>query len=113
MNELVTNVRSRKWMEMIHNQKESGLSVKNWCQQNGVSQHCYYYRLQKLRELMGSEIPKLVEIKVPKETHPEAEHIENNINNTAAYIRTGDAVIGLTNDASEELISRIVRVLHA
>ena len=44
MQQIVTQVRARKWMEMIHAQKESGLSIQRWCKENNISEHNYYYR---------------------------------------------------------------------
>jgi len=111
MNELVSTVRNRKWMEMIHRQKESGQSITAWCRDNGVSEHCYYYRLNKLRELMGSELPEFVEIKAPAAEKPEAPHIENIIS-AAAFVQVAGTTVNLTNDASEELIRRILRASH-
>ena len=35
---------------MLREQKESGLSVKKWCQERGLAEHIYYYRLRKLRQ---------------------------------------------------------------
>ena len=35
---------------MLREQKESGLSVKAWCQERGLAEHIYYYRLRKLRQ---------------------------------------------------------------
>ena len=38
------------WGGMIRQQKASGLSVKSWCAENGVSENTYYYRLRKIRQ---------------------------------------------------------------
>ena len=38
------------WGGMIQQQKASGLSVKSWCAENGVSENTYYYRLRKIRQ---------------------------------------------------------------
>ena len=35
---------------MLREQKESGLSVKAWCQEQGMAEHIYYYRLRKIRQ---------------------------------------------------------------
>jgi len=35
---------------MLRQRKESGLSVKAWCQEQGLAEHVYYYRLRKLRQ---------------------------------------------------------------
>ena len=36
---------------MLRDRKESGLSVKAWCAEHGVSEHAYYYRLRQLRQM--------------------------------------------------------------
>ena len=40
----------QEWSGMLREQKESGLSVKQWCQERGLAEHIYYYRLWKLRQ---------------------------------------------------------------
>ncbi len=35
---------------MLREQKESGLSVKQWCQERGLPKHIYYFWLRKLRQ---------------------------------------------------------------
>ena len=59
MNEIVrvrNDVRVRKWAEMIRCRSESGLSVSDWCEQNGIKVKTYYYRLKRVRETLFSEI---------------------------------------------------------
>lgn len=36
---------------MLRQRKESGLSVKDWCLEQGISEHSYYYRLRRLRQM--------------------------------------------------------------
>ena len=40
----------REWSGMLRECKESGLTVKNWCAERGITEHAYYYRLRKLRQ---------------------------------------------------------------
>lgn len=35
----------QQWSRMLRERKESGLSVKEWCLEQGISEHSYYYRL--------------------------------------------------------------------
>ena len=42
--------RMEQWATMISDRVESGTSVTGWCQENGVSQRVYYYRLRQVRE---------------------------------------------------------------
>lgn len=40
----------QEWSGMLRERQESGLSVKAWCQEQGLAEHIYYYRLRKLRQ---------------------------------------------------------------
>ena len=44
------------WKSMIVQRLKSNLSVSAWCEQNGISQQQYYYRLRKVRESVVDEI---------------------------------------------------------
>lgn len=109
MNSLVTTVRNRQWLAMVHAQKESGLPINVWCRNNGISENCFYYRRQKLREIYGGHLPAFTEIKPPAAApEPNPENL-----NSAASIQAGALTVSLSNNASEELIARIVRALNA
>lgn len=41
----------QEWSGMLRQWKESGLSVKDWCVEQGISEHSYYYRLRRLRQM--------------------------------------------------------------
>ncbi len=38
------------WQREMEERQSSGLSVKAWCKERGLSQSAYYHRLRKLRE---------------------------------------------------------------
>ena len=40
----------QEWSGVLRQRKESGLSVKEWCREQGLAEHIYYYRLRKLRQ---------------------------------------------------------------
>ena len=44
------NIRLQEWSRQIEEQKSSGLSVQEWCQQYGINSKTYYYHLRKVRE---------------------------------------------------------------
>ena len=66
----------QEWSGMVRECKESGLTVKNWCAERGITEHAYYYRLRKLRQaacdaLQQAQSVQLAEIPLtPKETKP-------------------------------------------
>jgi hypothetical protein len=112
MDQLTINIRCQQWLQMIQEQKASGLTIEAWCRENNISKHCYYYRLKKLRQEAGARISRFVEVQAPQTSLlPDQKDLENL--NSAASIACGKVVIGLSNHASEELISRIVRVINA
>lgn len=39
-----------QWAKIIQNRIDSGLSIKGFCQANGISKHAYFYWQKKLRE---------------------------------------------------------------
>lgn len=39
---LNANQRLSEWTQRIAERKSSGISVKNWCRENGVSEKTYY-----------------------------------------------------------------------
>ena len=43
-------MRLQEWEQQIEEQKTSGLSVQEWCEQNGINPKTYYYHLRKVRE---------------------------------------------------------------
>jgi len=110
MDQLTTTVRHQSWTQMIQAQKASGLSIKQWCLENHISENCFFYRQRRLRDCAGEALHQFVEIQQIDDTP----YLENSNNdNSVAQIVAGRVVIGLSNNASEELISRIVRVLNA
>ena len=52
-----------KWTAIFQEQKASGLTVKDWCAQNNVSHHAYYYWKRLAKEAyMESVLPEIVPI---------------------------------------------------
>lgn len=51
MNEvkLSHDVKMQEWALLIKTCRESGLSVREWCKQNNVSEQTYYYWLKRIR----------------------------------------------------------------
>lgn len=52
-------MRAENWHSLISACQQSGQTVVNWCQENGINTKTYYYWLRKLRkqELSGKELP--------------------------------------------------------
>jgi len=39
------------WKSRIQSRKLSGLKVNDWCEQNSISRHAYYYWYRKLKDI--------------------------------------------------------------
>lgn len=46
---LSQQVSIEKWTGIIKDQKESGLTVADYCEEHGLSWHAYYYWMRKIR----------------------------------------------------------------
>ena len=45
-----TKFRKDQWEKLITDRQNSGLKVDEWCEQNNISRHAYYYWLRKIRK---------------------------------------------------------------
>ena len=96
-----------EWKERVAAYRSSGLSVKQWCQENGCSPKTYYNWerevLGKVRENERTEsLPVLTELAIAKPL-PE-HHAANTSFVPAAVIRFGQVELELSNAVSAELL---------
>ena len=59
--------RKQQWVQIIRECQSSGLSNKEYCRQQGISEKSYYYWLRKLRKAAAEGIPQIVEVEPPAE----------------------------------------------
>ena len=101
-NEIVaikTEVRERNWEMLVRECQQSELSVKAWCEQNGIKASTYYARLRKLREKVCREI-------VPIEA-PKAKSISE------IQITSGDITISLPSNIDRETLTSVLAALKS
>jgi len=48
--------RLTNWAKMIHERDCSGMSIRTYCENIGIAEHVYYYRLKKVREAACAEL---------------------------------------------------------
>ncbi len=46
----VEEIRIRQWADIIHNARNSGTTIKQFCKDSGFSLRVYYYHLKQVRE---------------------------------------------------------------
>ena len=55
-NNLRKQYRLQNWMEAIRDQKASGLSIRQWCEQHHVTKYQFYYRQRAVRAAMEDAV---------------------------------------------------------
>lgn len=92
-------VRLENWAAEVESCALSGLSVQQWCNENGMSPKTYYYHLRRVRESVIESAPAIVPLN--NRTVP-SEKIE---------ISDGEINIALPADMNIESLSEVIRVL--
>ena len=118
-----------KWLPLFQEQKSSGLTVNEWCFQNGYSKHQFYYWKQIAKaayvksilplESANTTVPTIHEQKslelynlsessdnCPTETQPyheSSDHISVFLN---------DARIDVSSQATDEFITRVIKAVR-
>ena len=96
-----------EWSERIASCRNSGMSVKDWCQVNGIPLSTYYNQQRKVFKASKSsetseQKPQFTEISIPKQSHV-----------PAATIRIGNAEADIYPGADEETLRTICTVLKS
>ena len=96
-----TTVSAEEWRQRIERCQSSGMSVKAWCEENGIKVGAYYFQLRKLREAVIEE-NQIVALGQPEP----ARKCEIQIN-------AGKMQIRLPDTASAEQLQAIVAALRS
>ena len=99
----------QEWSGMLREQKESGLSVKAWCQERGLAEHIYYYRLRKLRQAACTALEQAQPLQlaeVPLAPKQEESHAKLRLTTKAGTLEI--------MDADHSVLDQVLRMmLHA
>ena len=102
-----TNQNLLEWSERIASCRNSGMSVKDWCQANGIPLSTYYNQQRKVFEAAKSS-----SVKNQKAQFTEI-HLPQRISTPLATIRIGDTEADIYPGADEETIRTICLVLKS
>ena len=113
-------VRLKQWSEIIQAQLSSGMSKKDWCRENNVSEKQFYYWQRKVRRELyeaqaGALVPSgsrscasLVELPVFRQSEsPAAVGFRPD-----AVIAVGNVTIGIKENISEALLMNIGKMIR-
>ena len=105
--------RSMKGALMIKAYEESGMSLRDWLQQNNVSKDKYYYWRRKLRDRQLDEIisgTEVQEVTFTEITRQESAipKISEQAMTTAAVVKVSGIEIRISDAASSAFIGRLI-----
>ena len=91
-------VQKAEWTEKIRKCSESGLTVSEWCRENGINLKTYYYHLRKLRKEICEQIPVTV-MTFPEECH-------------SVKISIGEVTAEIPEGISEKMMTSLIRAMR-
>lgn len=103
-----------QWAGLCKEQAQSGLTVKQWCNQNGYTIHTYNYWKHRLKEnYVESALHDIVSITPPdpgvlpvsRDSH------DSGITNSISIL-LGNTTISLDVSTSDEMLCRIITALR-
>lgn len=121
-------VHLQEWTVRFADQKASGLTVRQWCEQNNLSFHTYNYWKHLLKEeVVDQALPDIVPISLPvlpesdhslEITKPEIRSIRANrairSNSSNVKMQVNGISIEIDSSVSEEFLSKLIKaVCHA
>ena len=111
--------RLNQWAEQIRecNNRPQGMTVDDWCLQNGIKRTNYYWRLRKVREalLTAAETTTnatFVELKEPEVNPVPVKPKENSSPKIVAIIRTNQCSIEITDQASSTFLNSLIGAMN-
>ena len=113
------NAALARWKEAVIACRSSGLSVRDWCEQEGVGARTYYRHEREILDLINVEQrglaasfqttsnPVFAELPAPKN-----ESICRSAVQAAATVHIGSVMIDVYDGATEETLRILLRVLN-
>ena len=112
-------VHLQEWTVRFADQKASGLTVLQWCEQNNLSFHTYNYWKHLLKEeVVDQALPDIVPVSVPalsesvhslEITKPEIRSIRSNSSNVKMQVN--GISIEIDASVSEEFLSKLIKAV--
>ena len=99
--EIKSKVSLQEWQQRVLDCQNSGMSVKAWCQQNGISTGSYYFHLRKIRESVLEE-NQIIPLEPPKP-----------VSSTGIRIESAGITITLPENATPEQLAAVLSALKS
>lgn len=99
--EIKSKVSLQEWQQRIVDCQNSGMSVKAWCRENGISTGSYYFHLRKISESVLDE-NQLVSLDPPKP-----------VSSSGIRIESESITITLPENVSPEQLAAVLSALKS
>ena len=99
--EIKSKVSLQEWQQRVLDCQNSGMSVKAWCQANGISTGSYYFHLRKIRESVLEE-NQIIPLEPPKP-----------VSSTGIRIESAGITITLPENATPEQLAAVLSALKS
>ena len=112
ISEVKRMARVSEWKGLIQEQKESGMTIRAWCEQNGFRENTYYYWLKIIRAEAIEQVEKNAALlRVEPNELPEGKG-EPQTKTERIMVRINDAVIEFPLEIPVEQIAAFIRALN-
>ena len=105
-----------EWSQRIADCRQSGMSVKRWCEENGVSPKTYYSWQKKVFSVMVEQQKLQLEGKGQEDCFvelPATQQIRQNTGELVASIQAGQASVNIYSGADPKLAQALVLALKS
>lgn len=113
-----SEMRNSRWIEIVRRCQESGMTVRSWCEANGIKQKSYYYWLRKFRTQLCDQITdsgvNQSSVPVHVGSAPVCVGSVPSVTRSAVTIRLEGLTVEIADGTSEETIGAVIgKLIHA
>ena len=112
----VRTMRRQSWALMLKEQANSGLSVREWCAQNGITTKTYYYRRRQVQAMVldAAQESRFTEV-IPPVSEPTS--VSTPSSDAMSFrpqlvMSVDGALIGIDQDTPKQLLADVLEVLR-
>lgn len=114
MDRITHEMRLLQWTSIVRECRGSGMAAKAWCLENNMNEKQFYYWQRRVREEVFDTLKKAESQSRPNFVQPPApvDYSRNTSSFTAdMIIHIGNNVVEPSNTVSEELLSKVLKVM--
>ena len=113
-NSTTKEYRLSQWFPIVKTCRESGMTVKAWCEQHDVNEKQFYYWQRRLSEAASESLvdtrqhSKLVQVPslIPNKSRSSKSSFDPDL-----IIRIGEVSVELSENVSTDFLSRVLKVI--